>query len=113
MRDFHTFFITSSYSFYRQRSNPGNSLHDEDDENNSDEEENGKEQGACGSSSEIHTGKLIRFVTPPSLNSERTQKKVPLYAAGQPGHIQIVYSSSVIKIPRGCVYAKEFSPLTI
>ena len=61
VRDFHTFFITSPYSSWRQRSNPGHSLHDDDDENNSEEEENGKEQGASGSSSEIHSGKFNRF----------------------------------------------------
>jgi len=61
VRDFHTFFITSSYSFWRQRSNPGHSQHDEDDENNSDEDENSKEQGAAGSSSEIPTGKFNSF----------------------------------------------------
>lgn len=80
VRDFHTFFITSSYSFCRQRSNPGHSLHDEDDENNSDEDETSKE-GAAGSSSEIHTGKFNTI--PPSLNSERAQKKFATAAAAE------------------------------
>lgn len=61
VRVFHTFFITSSYSFWRQRGNPGHSLHDEDDENNSDEDENIKEQGTADLSSEIHTGKFNSF----------------------------------------------------
>lgn len=61
VRDFHTCFITFSYSFLRQRGNPGHSLHDEDDENNSDEEEDGKEQGTSSSPSEIHTGKFNSF----------------------------------------------------
>ncbi len=61
VRDFHTFFITYSSPFWRQRSTPGHSLHDEDDENNSDEEEDAKEQGASGSSREIITGRFNSF----------------------------------------------------
>ena len=61
VRDFHTFFITFPHSSWRQRSNPGGSLHDEDDENNSEDEESGKEPGACGSTNDIHSGKF-KFV---------------------------------------------------
>lgn len=61
VRDFHTFFITFPHSSWRQRSNPGGSLHDEDDENNSEDEESGKEPGACGSTNDIHSGKLKFF----------------------------------------------------